>query len=360
MNRSSIALGVIIGCAVLAGNVNAANFNNAEQQRRSDLALQIVEKWGGHVEGAYDRPADAWGKDMVPLLAKAPMESLQRAANARTFEDMNEALLAKAAPVPQMPRAGLSTPLVSGRGAAVPAQREDTTLAIGDSDRDLVYVPVTPCRVIDTRLAGGRIPFEGTRSFNITAATDYTAQGGAATNCDVGNVGAIGSAVINFTVVDPNLAGFVTAYAFGGTRPLAATVNYAAGDIRGNLAIVPLDSDTAGDDISVYSFAETHLVGDIVGYFIAPPATAMECTATLATENVAANGIFNFALPSCPVSYSLTGAGCRTEGFGEANWAINGLYPNGGSVDAYCAGQNTTNGVIRVDGAAQCCRVPGR
>ena len=182
MNRSSIALGVIIGCVVLAGSVSAASVDSVEQQRRSDLVLQIVEKWGDHVEGAYARPAEAWGKDMVPLLMKTPLESLQRAANARTFDDMNDALLAKAAPLPAMPRAGLATPFVSGRGAAPPAAGEDSTTAIGDADVDLVYVPVTPCRVLDTRLAGGTIPAGGTRNFDIAAATDYTAQGGSATD----------------------------------------------------------------------------------------------------------------------------------------------------------------------------------
>lgn len=360
MNRSSIALGVIIGCAVLAGSVSAASGDSAEQQRRSDLVLQIVEKWGEHVEGAYARPADAWGKDMVPLLMKTSMDSLQRAANARTFEDMNEALLAKAAPVPAMPRVGLSAPFVSGGGGVRQAAAQDDTQAIGDANRDLVYVPVTPCRVIDTRLAGGTIPSGGTRSFDIAAATDYTAQGGSATDCSVGNVGAIGSAVINFTVVTPTMAGFVTAYEFGGTQPLAATVNYVAGDIRGNLAVVPLDSDSTGNDLSVFTFAETHLVGDIVGYFIAPQATGLQCTSTFATQNIAANAPFNFPIPACPVSYAVTGAGCRTPGLNEANWAINGLYRNGATVDTYCSGLNTTAGVITVEGTAQCCRVPGR
>lgn len=360
MNRSSIALGVIIGCAVLAGSVNAAPVENPEQQRRSDLVVQIVEKWGEHVEGAYSRPAEAWSRDMVPLLMKTPLDSLQRAANARTFDDMNDALLAKPAPVPVMPRVGLATPLVSGSSTVPQAAAEDTSKAIGDADADLVYVPVTPCRVIDTRLAGGTIPAGGTRNFDIAAAAGYVAQGGSATDCGVGNVGTIGSAVINFTVVDPDAAGYVTAFEFGAVQPLAATVNYVAGDIRGNLAVVPLDSSSAGDDISVFSFAGTHLVGDIVGYFIAPQATALQCVSTFATQNVAANAVFNVAIPACPVSYAVTGAGCRTPGFDEASWAINGLYRNGSTVDTYCSGQNLTSGVITVEGTAQCCRVPGR
>lgn len=361
MNHSAITLGVLIGCAVLAGSVNAASVVNPEQQRRSDLVVQIVEKWGQHVEGAYDRPADAWGKDMVPLLMKAPMDSLQRAANARTFEGMNDALVARAAPVVTMPRVGLAGARVSGANVVVPAKGEDSANAIGDTSRDLVYVPVTPCRILDTRLAGGAIAANSTRSFDIAAAANFTAQGGSATNCGVGNVGGIGSAVINFTVVNPSIAGYATAYQFGGTQPLAATVNYTAGDIRGNLSIVPLDSDSAGNDITVYSLAQSHLVADIVGYFAAPQASGLQCVETFAAETVAANNIFDFPIPSCPVGYAITGAGCRTPGFNEANWAINGLFRSSPGVMAgYCSGLNTTSGVITVEGAAQCCRVPGQ
>ena len=360
MNRSAIALGVLIGCAVLAGSVNASSVVNAEQQRRSDLVVQIVEKWGDHVEGAYSRSGEAWSKDMVPLLMKVPLDSLQRAANARTFDGMNDALLARAQAVPAMPRVGLVTSRVSGRSTAPVAKADDSTDAIGDVNTDLVYVPVTPCRIIDTRLAGGTIPTNSTRSFDIAAAANYSAQGGAATDCGVGNVGAIGSAAINFTVVTPTFDGYITAFAFGGTQPLAATVNYVANDIRGNLSIVPLDGTVAGNDISVFTLAQTHLVGDIVGYFIAPQATGLQCTSTFATQNIAANQPFNFAIPACPVSYAVTGAGCRTPGLNEANWAINGLYRNGSVVDTFCAGNNTTAGVIIVQGTAQCCRVPGR
>lgn len=361
MNRSSIALGVFLGCAVLAGSVNASSAANAEQQRRSDLVVQIVEKWGEHVEGAYSRPAESWSQDMVPLMMKVPMDALQRAANARTFDDMNDALLAKAEPVAVMPVAGALNPRVSGASAVLAAKGEDSTSAIGDATRDLVYVPVTPCRIIDTRLAGGTIPASGTRSFDVAAATDYTAQGGSATNCGVGNVGAIGSAVINFTVVNPGIPGYVTAFAFGGTQPLAATVNYVAGDIRGNLAIVPLDSSSAGSDISVFSFAQTHLVGDIVGYFAAPQATGLQCTETFVTGTVAANGVFDTQIPSCPTGYTITGAGCRTPGFNDVTWAINGLYRNApGVMLGFCSGTNNTAGVVTYEGTAQCCRTPGQ
>ncbi|WP_460456893.1 hypothetical protein [Arenimonas alkanexedens] len=360
MNRSSIAFGVFLGCAVLAGTVSAASVANVEQQRRSDLSVAIIEKWGSHVEGAYSRSSEAWGQDMLPLLMKAPLESLQLAANARTFDAMNDALVAKAAPVPTMPRAGAPIGRVSGSSALPVAKSEDVTAGVGGANTDLVYVPVVPCRVIDTRLVGGKIGAVSTRSFEIASTTDYLAQGGSATDCSVGNVGDISAAVINFTTVSPDYAGFVTVYDFGGVQPLAATVNYVTNESSGNLTIVPLDDDAAGDDITAFTFAPTHLVGDIVGYFVQPQATAFQCVSTFVTENILANQPFDLQIPSCPVSYAITGAGCRTPGFNEASWAINGLFTSGGNVLGFCSGNNVTSGTITVEGTAQCCRVSGR
>ena len=56
--------------------------------------------------------------------------------------------------------------------------------ALGDTQADLVYTPVTPCRIIDTRLGGGIMAANTTRDFLVTG-TDYSAQGGSATGCGV-------------------------------------------------------------------------------------------------------------------------------------------------------------------------------
>ena len=48
--------------------------------------------------------------------------------------------------------------------------------SLGDSQADLVYTPVTPCRIIDTRLAGGAIAAGTTRSFLVTG-TNFSPRG---------------------------------------------------------------------------------------------------------------------------------------------------------------------------------------
>jgi hypothetical protein len=85
--------------------------------------------------------------------------------------------------------------------------------SLGDSQADLVYTPVTPCRIIDTRLAGGPIAAGTTRSFRV-AGTSYSDQGGSATTCGV-PVGPTTAAVINFVAVNPGGAGNLRVTPFG-------------------------------------------------------------------------------------------------------------------------------------------------
>ena len=75
----------------------------------------------------------------------------------------------------------------------------------------------------------------------------------------------------------------------------------------------------------------------------------------------ARNGVFDTQIPSCPAGYTITGAGCRTPGFNDVTWAINGLYRNApGVMLGFCSGTNNTAGVVPYEGTAQCCRTPGQ
>ena len=62
------------------------------------------------------------------------------------------------------------------------------TKALGDATADLVYTPVTPCREVDTRPSqGGTGPIgnASSKDFKVWTATNFTAQGGSATNCGI-------------------------------------------------------------------------------------------------------------------------------------------------------------------------------
>jgi hypothetical protein len=109
---------------------------------------------------------------------------------------------------------------------------------------------MTPCRVLDTRLPTGTLPFAVTRDVNVTASA-----------CSVPNTAR--AFVFNATAVPPGPLGFITMFPQGQSAPLAATLNAMDGAITSNMAIVP----TTTGSVSVFPFSPTQLVLDIFGFF---------------------------------------------------------------------------------------------
>ena len=68
---------------------------------------------------------------------------------------------------------------------------------------------------------------------------------------------------LNVTAVDPVLPGFVTVYPCG-VLPVAANVNYVAGQVVPNAVIAPV---SAAGEVCFFSSADTHLVVDVNGWF---------------------------------------------------------------------------------------------
>lgn len=316
---------------------------------RGQLVHQIVMRWGGHVQEAYGADVRSWAMDMVPVFADASLDVLQRAATARSFQAMNDAFLGDGSRV-----AEAQNRLVAGGSGAV-------AKALGDDSSDLVFIPVNPCRIIDTRVAGGAIAANTVRSFDVTSTGSYATQGGEASDCNgVGSAGPFAAAAINFTVVTPSIAGYITAFPLGATQPLAATVNYTAGDIRGNFAVVKMDQGAALNELSVYSFGQTHLVADIVGYFIKPQQTALDCVETVSSgTSIPAGSFASQSSPTCPAGYSITGGGCSMSNF-DGRVVTTRTLADGSGQRHFCAFRN--EGSIAVDGLvyARCCRTPGR
>jgi hypothetical protein len=344
----AFAMAAMIPALSIPASADAAG---TQQTRtlRGQLVHQIVMKWGGYVHEAYRGDVRRWAMDMVPLFSRASIETLEQAAKARSFQTMNDAFLGD--------RDGIAVAqndLVVGNKGAV-------TKALGDNASDLVFVPVTPCRIIDTRVAGGVIAANTVRSFDITAIGSYAAQGGEATDCNgVGSAPSFAAAAINFTVVTPSAGGYITAFPFLATQPTAATVNYTAGDIRGNFAIVKLDQGASANELSVYSFAQTHLVADIVGYFIEPQVTALECVEKLSSGTTIAAGSFGTqSTASCDAGYTIAGGGCSMSNF-DGRVVTTRTIVSGSSQTHFCAFRNEGGGTVDGLAYARCCRTPGR
>ncbi len=119
------------------------------------------------------------------------------------------------------------------------------------------YVPVSPYRILDTRLGQG-FPQRVTagQSFTLTL-TDVPAGASAV--------------VLNLTIDGSGDGGFVTVYPTGVARPLASSINVdAVGQTIANVVTVPIG---AGGTVDIFSQITTDLVADVQGYYM-PASTA--------------------------------------------------------------------------------------
>jgi hypothetical protein len=119
------------------------------------------------------------------------------------------------------------------------------------------FVPVTPCRIADTRNASG--PFGGPAIAGGTF-RDFVIPNSA---CGIPPTAAAYS--INVAVVPRGTLGYLTLWPSGQSQPLVATLNSIDGRIKSNAAIVPAGSNGA---VSVFATNTTDVILDINGYFV--------------------------------------------------------------------------------------------
>ena len=123
------------------------------------------------------------------------------------------------------------------------------------------YHALGPCRVIDTRPASGfpapfgapKLATLGTRDFPITAACSVPASATAVQ--------------LNVAVTNSEGVGYLTLFPQGAVRPIASSINYAAGQTLSNAASIAIG---AGGGVSVYCRTATDLIVDVTGYFEGP------------------------------------------------------------------------------------------
>ena len=141
----------------------------------------------------------------------------------------------------------------SGAGSCNVTMTKDQSVdAIFTGTGALQLVPVTPCRLVDTRKSGGPIQGNTSRDFTVPQL------GG----CNIPTTAAAYS--LNVTVVPPAPLGYLTIWPTGESQPLVSTMNSLDGRIKANAAIVPAGSQGA---VSVFVSNTTDVVLDIDGYF---------------------------------------------------------------------------------------------
>lgn len=183
-----------------------------------------------------------------------------------------------------------------------------------------VYVPLTPCRVADTRATASMQP--GTSRGIQVGGTGggFVAQGGRAGGCGVPTDAV--AAELSISAVTPSGNGYLRAWPSGVTPPNATFVNYSSRQGTTNTGAIPLGSGTK--DLTLgNNGARAHYVVDVQGYYAAPdaapdgsvyvPITPCRAVDTRAGSAMAPNTTRTFQLGGAG---SLAGQGGRADGCG--------------------------------------------
>lgn len=297
----------------------------------------IVQKWedSARASGRWDQN---YANDLSGALMNLQPENLLAAGEAPSYEAMREVLAT----------GRVSRAVVPGTLGS--ATNESLNEALGHFSSDLVYTPVAPCRIVDTRLGGGRINAGSTRTFDVDG-TNFSAQGGASSSCGI-PFDVAAAVAMNITTTQPAAAGFFTAWEANRLQPNASVLNYGNNETVANTSIIPVTSGS-GADFQIYSTASTHAIVDVLGYFAAPVATALDCTSVYsATKTPSANTWTDFDA-TCPAGRTATGGGGLTTTYAGDTIATQPL-ANGIRTQVYSSKTDARSSYVR------CCRVPGR
>lgn len=360
--KALLVIGVLLasataGAQALRGGKEALDPSPQTRLTEADrkvTAGRILLKWRGYSERVHGQSYKAWSASLWPLLARADLGDLQKALSAVTYEGMRSALLGQrrdGGPVMQrMARSGVSA------GGLV-------SKALGSLAQDLVFTPVRPCRIADTRVLGW--PLHANNSpvplYVSKPAGNFSAYGGSNTNC---NIPAHPAAVaLSVTALNNTTTGFLRVYPYdrpssdGSPVPLNSI-----GAVVTNDMIVPSlqlhDTEPDYPGLAVYSTATTHYAIFITGYFMAPKATKLDCYTETAMGPIPKFFVGSLGVQCQQEGYIAISGGCGNLGQSQISAIAHG--PGIDETRWGCSFSNESSQDQNVSATARCCRIPGR
>jgi hypothetical protein len=302
------------------------------EMNRDTVVHELAAKWDA---SAQEKGNDEnWYQDAVSFLSEKDAESLLLMSEATTWDEFMAAM-----------------------------DGEVLKPDFGNPSSELVFYPLEPCRVLDTRVAPrwGFNPIPSNGAINVDVSGTEFGQGVPnVANCSVSTDAK--AVVVNLAAVPVSGEGFITVWPFASARPLAGQLNYSSFISQAaisNSFIVQVCRGCS-DEISIYSFpGSTHVVVDVLGYFARPSATPLDITVVSTPLTTLTPGqLQTLTTPFCPSDYVATGGGWEE--------TINGSGP---MVDDFgpvgdnrwkCTFINESSSNMSVQCRAVCARIPGR
>lgn len=268
---SGAALAAAQGASPIQG-MAVPGYTQGSVANRAELIADALRMWNPGPEPSADQLATA--------LRRASVEQLGAVLKAGSYREVN---------------AILAGPETNGLGSAT---------------EDYTYTAVAPCRIVDTRVAGGTIAAAGTRDFYVYgSAASLTPQGGNAAGCASPN-GEPRAVHINIAAIPAGAGpGNVRVYPQNIATPKASAVNFTS-DIIANALVVQTYYAIGPREIQIYASNAVDVVIDVMGYFYGADLTMGSGKTARGIWGVwfNATGVNNFGYPTISFPLPLASA----------------------------------------------------
>ncbi|MGH9202238.1 MAG: hypothetical protein ACRD2A_13500, partial [Vicinamibacterales bacterium] len=334
--RRILGPAVLVAAAIILVGASAGAERAKGRWRRATLAVEQVSR-AAQISTKQRRDMEARLELASMIINRLQSEAASRGLAANWRQPAFETLLPLS--LAALERVSERVVNLDALAPAVSEAANDPNL-LGDTDEDLVYTPIDPCRFIDTRFyAGG--PINGIRGFDLdVTGASYGGSGTCNPTAALGASGdAIGAISANLTIVGPAAAPGFLAVKPTANSPVSSLVNWYQAGPTVQLANAGIFQTVNGlDNFLIQTSTTTHVLMDILGAFIRPEATALQ--QTIVQDSVPGpSGAEGFnASPNCPAGFTLTGGGCFTDVFLHDTEAT---YP-GSSTSWQCSSNNAS------------------
>jgi hypothetical protein len=302
---ATVSIGAQTGVAPMSAERSYALQSELQaiDQNRVGFVDDMLRDWANYVDPAMYN----FERELKPIAMKAPVWQLYGASLVGDFPTMLRVLTGvegagtyiNALTAPQTKTAYTPALLPSG-----PIAND-----LGASTSSLVFTPIAPCRVADTRLSpAGILPAGSARSFDLTTDSFTKNQGGATSCTGLPSYSYYGWAV-NIAVTGYSGSGWLVAWPYGGVETTTAVSTYGPAVYALSSGVTLTGCLGCVNDVNIRAYnAATHVIIDVVGYYQDAYAAGATVTRVVGdVEAVGANNSLYIDGGACPAGTVLIG-----------------------------------------------------
>lgn len=331
----------------VAGNDTGQKIIELNSAQRSRIAEGLISRWMGQVMKSPRGDVKSWSSKLRKVVATADAANVFRADAMPSLDLVHNALIG--APIDD---AAVKAAMTGSTSASAPQ-------SLGSESYDTTYTPLPNgrCRVASSFAIASPLTAGVVREIDVEEVIDYGFQGGVGTvlngdgsdNCGIPIFAT--AIAVSVSARNPVTNGVLKVFPTNRSNAAGNTIFFSTAALGAGSDLIVESCRFCINEIAILSTAQTDYIIDVIGYFMPPEATALQCISgpSLSPE-VPAGATSTFAPAACPTGYTSIVAQC----FSSPLMPLIGVSSNS------CSVRNGDTVSRSYTANRLCCRVPGR